>query len=164
MMDFLADTNSWVLISFLIFFAGFMRYGKKALLDKLDTRIEEIKKEIETAESLRIEAQELLAQYQRKQRDAAKEAETIVAHARDSAAQIRAEAEAAMTETLKRREEQMNDRLKRVEEKALSDIRAYAAELAVRATREIIVTEMDESMNSGMVDKSIKAVAGKLAA
>lgn len=163
-MGLLQDTNTWVLISFLIFAAGFVRYGKNALLAKLDNRIAEIRKEIDTAESLRVEAQELLAQYQRKQRDAAREAETIVAHARDSAAQIRKEAEGEIKETLKRREAQMQDRLKRMEEKAMSDIRAYAAELAVRATREIIVTEMDEATNGNMVDKSIKAVADKLAA
>ncbi len=163
-MEFFQDTNNWVLISFVIFAFIFMKHGKGALLGKLDARIAEIRKEIETAESLRIEAQELLAQYQRKQRDAAKEAEAIVAHARDSATQIRREAQAELKETMDRREAQLQDRLKRMEEKAINDIRAYAAELAVRATREIIVTEMDESTNAGMVDASIKAVASKLAA
>jgi F-type H+-transporting ATPase subunit b len=163
-MEFFQDTNNWVLISFVIFAFIFMKHGKGALLGKLDARIAEIRKEIETAESLRIEAQELLAQYQRKQRDAAREAEAIVAHARDSAAQIRREAQAELKETIDRREAQLQDRLKRMEEKAINDIRAYAAELAVRATREIIVTEMDENTNAGMVDNSIKAVAGKLAA
>ena len=79
MMEFLSDTGSWVLISFLIF--AFLAYtkGKAAFLNMLDSRIEAIKNEIETAESLRVEAQELLAQYQRKQRDAAKEAEEAAA-------------------------------------------------------------------------------------
>ena len=163
-MEFLQDANNWVFISFLIFAFIFIKKGKGLVLGKLDARIAEIRKEIETAESLRIEAQELLAQYQRKQRDAAREAETIVSHARDSAAQIRREAEASLKETIARREEQLQDRLKRMEEKAMNDIRAYAAELAIRATREIIVTEMDENANAGMVDASIKAVAGKLAA
>lgn len=163
-MEFLNDTNSWVLISFLIFAFIFMKVGKGVLLGKLDSRIAEIRKEIETAESLRIEAQELLAQYQRKQRDAAKESEAIVAHARDAATQIRREAEADLKDSIARREAQLQERLARMEEKAMNDIRAYAAELAVRATREIIVSEMDESTNGNMVDKSIKAVAGKLAA
>ena len=163
-MDFLQDANNWVFISFVIFAFIFIKKGKAALLGKLDARIEEIRKEIETAESLRIEAQELLAQYQRKQRDAAKEAEAIVSHARESAVQIRREAEIALKETIARREEQLQDRLQRMEEKAINDIRAYAAELAVRATREIIVSEMDAATNEGMVDKSIKAVSGKLAA
>jgi F-type H+-transporting ATPase subunit b len=162
-MGFLNDPANWVFISFVIFAFGFMRFGKNALLHKLDSRIAEIRKEIETAESLRVEAQELLAQYQRKQRDAAKEAEAIVATARTHADQIRKQAEADIAATLKRREEQTADRLKRMEEKAANDIRAYAAELAVRATREIIVTEMNEKVNAGMVDHSIKAVAGKLA-
>ena len=163
-MEFFQDANNWVFISFVIFAFVFMKKGKGVLMGKLDARIAEIRKEIETAESLRIEAQELLAQYQRKQRDAAKEAEAIVSHARESAAQIRREAETALKETIARRESQLQERLQRMEEKAINDIRAYAAELAVRATREIIVTEMDAATNEGMVDKSIKAVSGKLAA
>lgn len=163
-MEFFQDANNWVFISFVIFAFVFMKKGKGVLMGKLDARIAEIRKEIETAESLRIEAQELLAQYQRKQRDAAKEAEAIVSHARDSAAQIRREAEVTLKETMARREGQLQERLQRMEEKAINDIRAYAAELAVRATREIIVSEMDAATNEGMVDKSIKAVAGKLAA
>lgn len=163
-MEFFQDANNWVLISFVIFAFVFMKKGKGVLMGKLDARITEIRKEIETAESLRIEAQELLAQYQRKQRDAAKEAEAIVSHARESAAQIRREAEITLKETMARREGQLQERLQRMEEKAMNDIRAYAAELAVRATREIIVSEMDAATNEGMVDKSIKAVAGKLAA
>lgn len=163
-MALLQDTNVWVLISFLIFAGIFVRYAWHIVLGKLDGRIAEIKRDIETAESLRVEAQELLAQYQRKQRDAAREAETIVAHARNTAMQIRAEAETSLKDAMARREEQMQERLKRMEEKAMNDIRAYAAELAVRATREIIASEMDEKTSATMVDQSIKAVSGKLAA
>ena len=60
-MAFLNEATNWVLISFVIFAIGFWKLGLKQMLGKLDRRIEEIRKEIETAESLRVEAQELLA-------------------------------------------------------------------------------------------------------
>lgn len=161
-MDFLHNSGVWVLFSFLIFAYVAWSKGRGALLGKLDARIAEIKREIDTASSLRIEAQDLLAQYQRKQRDAAKEAQTIVATAQKHAEDIKRQMEAELSETAKRREQQLQDRLRRMEEAAMADIRAYAAELAVKATAEIIAEKMDEKTNARLVDDSIKQVAGQL--
>lgn len=161
-MAFFQEATNWVLISFVIFAIGFWKFGLKLMLGKLDGRIEEIRKEIETAESLRIEAQELLAQYQRKQRDAAKEAEAIVASAQKHAAEIQKAAEAELNELIARKETQLKDRLQRMEDVALQDIKSYAAELAVKATAEIIAKQMDEKTNARLVEQSIKTVAGQL--
>lgn len=161
-MAFFQEATNWVLISFVIFAIGFWKFGLKLLLGKLDSRIEEIRKEIETAESLRVEAQELLAQYQRKQRDAAKEAEAIVATAQKHAAEIQKAAEVELNELIVRKEAQLKDRLQRMEDVALQDIKSYAAELAVKATAEIITKQMDEKTNARLVEQSIKTVAGHL--
>lgn len=163
MMELFADTGTWVLCSFIIFCFVLWKFGKDSILGLLDKRIEEIRKEIETAESLRVEAQELLAQYQRKQRDAAKEAEDIVANAKSHAAEIQKQAEKDLKETAKRREQQLADRLERMEKNAMSEIQAYAAELAVKATSEIISNQMDQKTNENLVEKSIQDVSKKLA-
>ena len=161
-MDFLSSSYFWVTLSFIGFLCMFFRFGKGPLLSKLDARINEIRKEIDTAESLRVEAQELLAQYQRKQREAAKEAEAMIETARKHAVQIRTQAEAEMETTLKRREQQMAERLERMEATAVQEIRTYAAELAVKATAEIIADKMDEQTNARLIEASIKQVTGQL--
>lgn len=158
-MELFQDTNIWVLLSFLVFVYIIWRYGKGQVLGILDKRIEEIRKEIETAESLRVEAQELLAQYQRKQRDAVKEAEEIVANARMHAEEIQKQAEKGLKEVAARREQQLEERLKRMEQNAIQEIQAYAAELAVKATSEIIAKQMDKKTNENLVEQSIKNIA-----
>lgn len=163
MSELLHDTHVWYAFSFLIFVLGAWKFGRKPVLDALDRRIGEIRAEIKEAESLRIEAQELMAQYQRKQREAAKEAKTIVETARQHADHIRRQAAADLDDMLKRREQQMHDRLRRMEEDATREIRAYAAELAVKATAEIIVKKMDEQTRTRLIDESVKKVAGQLA-
>jgi F-type H+-transporting ATPase subunit b len=162
MIEMLQDAHAWVAISFAIFAVLAFVLGRGKVLAKLDGRIAQIRREIETAESLRLEAQELLASYQRKQRDAVRDAETMVAAARQHAEQIRRHAGDELNETLNRREQQLEDRLRRMEQAAIQEIRAYAAELAVKATAEIIADKMDEKTNGQLVDQSMKQFTGQL--
>lgn len=161
-MAILQDATIWVLFSFIIFCIMGWKFGKNPILGALDKKIAAIRKEIETAESLRVEAQELLAQYQRKQRDAAKESEQIVETAKKHAREIQKNAEKALKEQMVRREEQLTERIKRMEENAIQEIHAYAAGLAVKATAEIIAKELDKDANTRLVEQSIRNVAGQL--
>lgn len=163
-MELFQDTGIWVLISFLVFCAVMWRFAKDKFCALLDGRIETIRKEIDAAESLRVEAQELLAQYQRKQRDAAKEAEQIIETARAHAEEARKEAEKDLEKTMARREQQLQERLNRMQEKATQDIQAYAAQIAVQATREIIAEKMDDKNSARLIEQSIRNISDSLAA
>jgi hypothetical protein len=81
----LHDTSFWVAIAFIIFVVLAWRPLKKALVTALDDRTDRIRRDIDEAARLREEAQALLAEYKRKQRDAAAEAEEILRHARTEA-------------------------------------------------------------------------------
>jgi len=157
-MDFLLDTNFWYLVSFLIFFSVVWKFGKPALLNYIDNRITAIREEIHTAEGLRTEAHELLAQYQRKHRDAVEEANAIIKNAEKHAADIKAQAEADIEETLDRREKQLEERIARMEANAIQEIQTHTANLAIEATAEIIASKLDKKANQNLVDASIKAI------
>ncbi|PJB70413.1 MAG: hypothetical protein CO093_08035 [Alphaproteobacteria bacterium CG_4_9_14_3_um_filter_47_13] len=161
-MGIFQDAQIWATLSFLFFLFFMWKFGKDKLLAALDSRIENIRKEIETAESLRIEAQELLAQYQRKQRDAAKEATEIVERAKVHAAEIQKQAEQNIADIAIRREQQLQERLKRMEQNAIQEIRTYAAALAVKATTEIIARQMDRKTNENLIEQSIKHLPKQL--
>ena len=151
MMELLADTHTWYVFSFVIFAYIVIKYGVPLLNQLLDAKIEEIKKELEVSESLRVEAQEMLAQYQRKHRDAVQEAEEIVKQAQKSADKIKEKAKAELEETMERREAQLKDRLARMEENALAKIQTYAANLAVGAANQIIADKLDKKINAQLV-------------
>ena len=162
MTEYLQSSEVWVSFSFVIFVVGIFVLGRKPLFAKLDAKIAEVKKEIETATALRQEAQDLLALYQRKQQDAEKEARAIIENAKKHAVEIGQQADAERKELLKRREQQTEERLRRMEEAAIQEIRAYAADLAVKATTEIIAGKMDEQTNARLVEQSVKQVADQL--
>lgn len=162
MPDFLLDSALWLLLSFLIFAVVVWRMGKSALLSILDNRIKEIREEIETAENLRVEAQELLAQYQRKHRDAVKDADQIIANAKKNADEIRTQAEKDLTENIERKEQQLRDRLSRAEQAAIQEIQNYAADLAIKATTEIITDKLDKKTSTSLLDTSIKNISNNM--
>lgn len=160
MMDILQhSTNLWVGISFLVFVFAVIKFAGKGIVGALDKKIEQIKVEIDTAERLKKEAQDLLAEFQTKQRDAEKAAAEIIEKAKASALAVQKAAEADLAETMERREAQLTDRLKRIEEKAIADIQNHAAELAIKATGEIVEKTLDDKANTKLVDQAIASVA-----
>jgi F-type H+-transporting ATPase subunit b len=162
MEDLLHNTNFWVAISFVLFILLAVKAGGKKITGALDSKIASIKAEIETAEKLRAETQSLLADIEQKQRDAQAEASRIVEAAKASARQIQLSAESDLDEAMARREAQLMDRLKRVEEKAMADIQNHAAELALQATREIVIKSMDNKTGSGLIDQAVASVSKHL--
>lgn len=134
------------------------KYGKDSILGMLDSRIAKIREEIKEAENLRIEAQELLAQYQRKHRDAIKEAEKIITNAEKHAIEIRKRAEAELVETMNRREDQFKERMKNMERAAMNEIQSYAANLSIQATQRIIAEKLDKKIAGQLADQAIKNI------
>ncbi|MEM9469245.1 MAG: hypothetical protein AAF988_03695 [Pseudomonadota bacterium] len=156
------DTNLWVFISFALFAFIAYKLGKNSVVGKLDGKIQEIKDEIDNAERIRVEAQELLAQYQRKQQDAEKEAKEIVKNAKSQAKAIKKSMKAELDDVMARRETQLADRLKRLEENAIAKIQNEAADIAMSATTEMIMQSMDDKTKKALMDDSIKVVSKQL--
>ncbi|MCL4677298.1 MAG: ATP synthase F0 subunit B [Alphaproteobacteria bacterium] len=159
------DANIWMVFSFVLLVFLLWKYGRGVFLAMIDARIDQIRREIENAENLRIEAQELLAQYQRKQRDAEKEAARIIETAKKNAEQIKVKAEADLEEAMARREKQLAQRIQRMEQDAKQEISDYAARLALKAAQEIIEKKLEgASAYDALVENSIASVGkqGKL--
>ena len=159
---FYEEPTFWVLISFLIFIG---LIGKKlwlAMGSALDARAEGIKVELDEAEKLREEAQDLLAQYQRKQRDAVKEADEIIERARTEAENYAARAKENLDTALARREQLAIDRISHAEKTATDDVRRMAAEVAIEATRTLLSDEMKGERADKLIDGAIQDLPTKI--
>jgi len=76
------NPHTWVYLGFFLFAALVGPKLWKALSQMLDRRSLKIKSDLDEAQKLKDEAQALLAEYQRKQRDAMREAEEIISNAK----------------------------------------------------------------------------------
>ena len=157
------DTATWVLLAFVIV-VGILIWQRipKMIAGGLDSRADKIRTQLEEARSLREEAQRLLADYQKRQREAEDEAKGIIAQAREDAKIIAAEARTKLEEQLARRQQAALDRIARAEAQALADMRRKTTDLAVAAAREIITGRMDERAQGALVDKAISDLSGRL--
>ena len=153
---FYADPTFWVGVSFVAFMGG-MAYLKlhKKIAGGLDARAERIKKELEEARILKEEAQSLLAQFQRRQRDAAKEAEAISKQAADEAKVMADEARANVEVMIERRTQLAADRIVQAEANAVKEVRRAAVEVATSAARAVIEKELSREGRAELVDKAI---------
>src|SRR3546814_4712644 len=107
--------------------------ARQPVLDGLDARAERIRAELDEAQRLREEAQKALAEYKRKQRDAAKEAEDLLANAKHEAELLRRQAAEDLKETLARREKAAIENIAQAETQALQEVRAQAVDIAIRS-------------------------------
>lgn len=153
----------WVAISFLAFVGVLMKMGVPSLITKaLDDRADAVRKELDQARRLREEAQDLLADYQRKQRAADEEAKAIIEQARREAETMKAESAKSLKEQLERRTRLAEDKIARAEAQAVSEVRAAAVDAAMAASERIIGDKLKADGGADLINRSIRDLRGKL--
>jgi F-type H+-transporting ATPase subunit b len=161
-MHLLADGEFWVLLAVIVFAAIVWKPVRRTVTGALDERAARIRADLDEARKLREEAEQLLAQYEQRQREGAAEAEAIVAHAREEAERIAAQSARDLDEALVRRQRLAEERVAQAEQKALDEIRAVAVDVAIGAAREVIVSQIDEERGAALLDAAIAALPQRL--
>jgi F-type H+-transporting ATPase subunit b len=162
MQHLMEDPTFWVAIAFVIAVAIVWKPFSKMVLGGLDGRSERIANELDEARRLREEAQELLASYERKQREAEKEAEGIIAAAREEAERLAKRAAADLEGQVARRRQMALDRIGQAETDAVRDVRAAAVDLALKATRKLLDDKISETEQAKLVDEAIGEIGKRL--
>jgi len=159
----LESDSFWALVGLILFFVLIFSVGApKWAIGKLDTRTDRIRKELDEARRAREEAQSLLAEYQRKRREAEAEAAGIVEEAKREAQRLTDEANAKLRDLVERRTRSAEDKIAQAEAQAVAEIRGRAADLAVAAATRILSEKLSGSASSKMIDDSIATVRQRI--
>ncbi|MDP6896153.1 MAG: F0F1 ATP synthase subunit B [Rhodospirillales bacterium] len=157
------DPTFWVLVAFIGFVGVLVYFKVPGMVTKgLDARAEKIKADLDNADALLKEAQDLLASYQKKQREAADEAQEIKARAKEEGKRIVENGRAQLEDSLQRREKLAMDRITQAEASALDEIRARTVDIALDATRELLADNLSDHKANAMLDDAIKELPGRL--
>jgi F-type H+-transporting ATPase subunit b len=159
----LHDPEFWVAVAFVIFMGVLWRVGAfNAIGSGLDARSSRIQQELDEARRLREEAEKVLAEYKKKRTEAEGEAKAIIAQAQSEAAELAAEAERRMEEFVARRTKMAETKISQAEAQALNDVRAAAAETAVRAAERILSETVKGKIADDLIAGAIKDVKSRL--
>lgn len=157
-MELLHDTYTWLFLSFAIFVGAMWILGRPIILRSLDQKINIIRQEVENAQKLRAEAAELLTSFQTRQRDAMREADEMLAAARDQADHVRQVEEQRLTDMMHRKEQQLTERVNLLRDQTVAELRDLAARLGVEAAEKIVTNKMDDTTRAILVDRALAQV------
>lgn len=154
--SFFHDPTAVVALSFAMFVGIVIKLGVPGMLGTaLDARAKKIEKTLDDARILREEAHALLAKFQRKQRDAKKEAEEMVAHSIEEAKLFAKEAEVNMEASIERQQKSAEEKISQMQANAIKEIKTAAIDIAIGASQQILTEELGDKKAASLVSDAI---------
>jgi F-type H+-transporting ATPase subunit b len=158
-MDFKADLALWSFVVFLLFLGAMGKFAWKPLIEGLDKRESGILAAIHEAEQKQVKAQEVLAEYEERLKQAEQQVVEIVAEAkRDAertAADIVAAAEARVTEM----QDRATDQIERARDAALADVFKQVNGQIVAATERVLGRAIDKADQDRLVSEALSQLS-----
>lgn len=156
------NPSFWVGVSFFIFIFAIGKMVWAKATAALDARAEEIRTKLDEATKLREEAQSAKANFERLQRDAFQEAESILNTAKAEAERLRKEAEEKLQASIERREQSVLEKIQNAENKAMQEVRNQMVDLAVAATERLIADNIDDATRKRLASDAISEIPTRL--
>lgn len=145
----------WTLLAFFATLFVLRRYAFPRIGEALDKRQHAITESIDAAERTRIEADELLAEYRERLREARAQADEIVQRARKAGEGHEQE---ALAEARLKREELMQATRRDIESetrRAIQEIRREVGDLTIAATEKVTRKSLDEDDQRRLVEEAL---------
>ena len=151
------DATFWVAISFFIFF-GVLIYLKipQKINSSLTAQINEIKKELDEAEKLKIEAKTLLSDYGNKIDKSKKETKEIINQAKKDSEKIILEKMKKFHQIIENKKKNIEQKIVQMKENALKDIKNISVKITMEAVEHLIKNSIDKNKLEKLYTKSLE--------
>jgi F-type H+-transporting ATPase subunit b len=146
----------WTLIAFGATMLLLKRLAFPRISEALEKRQHAIEDSIDTAERTRKEAEEILAEYRERLKEARAQADEIVARARKAADIHEREALDAAKETREELMEQTRRDIEAETRRAIEEIRREVADLTILATEKVTRKTLDADDQKRLVEEALK--------
>ena len=157
------DATFWVAISFFIFL-GILIYLKipQKINDSLNGKIGEIKKEIDEAEKLKIEAKNLLSNYENKIDKSKKETIEIINLAKKESEKTILEKTKKFHQIIENKKKNAEQKIVQMKENAIKDIKNISIKISMEAVEHIIKNSIDKNKLERLYTKSLEQTKASL--
>ena len=151
------DATFWVAISFFLFI-GVLIYLKipQKINSSLSNQINEIKKELDEAEKLKVEAKDLLSSYEDKIDKSKKEVHEIINLAKKDSEKMILEKTQKFHQIMEDRKRNTEQKIFLIKENALKDIKNIAIKISMDTVKSLINNSIDKKKLEKFYSKSLE--------
>ena len=151
------DATFWVAISFFIFFGGlvYLKIPNK-INNTLNDQINEIKKELENAENLKMEAKNLLSDYENNIDKSKKETQEIIKLAKQNSEKIVLEKTKKFYQLADDKKKNIEQKITQMKDQALRDIKNASVKISVEAVEHILKNSIDKNKLEKIYSKNLQ--------
>ena len=150
------DATFWVAVSF-IMFIGVLLYLKvpQKINNSLADQINKIKKELEEAEKLKVEAKNLLSNYENKIDKSKKEVLEIINLAKKNSEKTILEKTEKFHQNMETKKKNAEQKITQMKENALKDIKNISVKISMEAVEHLIKNSIDKSKIENLYANSL---------
>ena len=151
------DATFWVAVSFFIFFGGliYLKLPQK-INSSLVNQINEMKKELDEAEKLKVEAKNLLNVYESKLDKSKKETQEIIQKAKNDSEKNILEKTEKFHQMVEERKKSTEEKITQMKENALIDIKNISVKISIEAVKHLISNSIDKQKLENLNSKSLE--------
>ena len=151
------DATFWVAVSFFVFLAAliYLKIPQKMNIS-LNSKISEIKKELDEAEKLKEEAKILLSDYERKIDKYTKESKEIIYAAKKESEKNIIETTKKFHQITEERKKSIEQKIIQMKESALKDVKKISVKIAIGAVTNLIENSIDKKKLENFYTKSLE--------
>ena len=148
-------------LAFFVLLGVLWKFGLPAATKMANERTERIRKSIEDADGAKVEAESVLAEYQRQLADAKAESARIIEEARAQAETVKtdliARAETEAAELRQRNAESISGERDRV----MGELQGQVAALAIELAEKVVEANLDSATNTRLIESYITSVGSR---
>jgi len=151
------DATFWVAVSFFIFFIGliYLKIPQK-INNSLTDQIKKMKKELDEAEKLKVEAKNLLSNYENKIDKSKNEVQEIINLAKKESEKTILEKTKTFHQTMEIKKKTSEQKIAQMKENALRDIKNISIKISVEAVEHLIKNSIDKNKIAKLYTRSLE--------
>ena len=157
------DATFWVAVSFFIFFGGliYLKVPQK-INNSLTDQINEMKRELAEAEKLKIEAKNLLSNYENKIDKSKKETLEIINLAKKDSEKTILEKTNKFHQIIENKKKNAEQKIVQMKENAIKDIKNISVKISIEAVEHLIKNSIDKRKLEKLHTKSLEQTKNSL--
>ena len=156
---FFSSLIFWEVVSFGILLWVLYKFAFPPILKIMEERERKIRESLEQAERHRLEAERKLQEYESKLNAAAREAEAVMAQAKERAQRLLEENEQRLAADAERIKSETAREIEHERRRAVQEIRAQTTDLALLVAEKVVGRSLNEQDHRRLADEALQAVS-----